>query len=233
MPRDIFELSDVPRFAYPSLEKLDIVQTAANIQQRLADTAFMSYGAVLSRLQRTVKGDLTDFVIASELNFYKHGWKNLELQSVALLLRTALAGKGTWYRFSQKPVELLPSVFFRPSIKGILFTEGQPYAVSINPRKRQPWNSVHQAFIARGVYEVGCVDDPNDPLPMIIDVSSVDGGKRDLKIRVFDPEQMMPEALFDDIVRRFFEALALVGIGSVPDKSISVIDLFRKPRWTP
>jgi hypothetical protein len=57
------------------------------------------------------------------------------------------------------------------------FVDGQAYAVLINARKGQRLFPEHLRFLARGVYELHCIDDPNDPIPLIIDVSEHEKGK--------------------------------------------------------
>jgi len=53
--------------------------------------------------------------------------------------------------------------WFKSSIKGYWAYNGKIYAVLINCRKSQPlsWDEVR--FLARGIYELDCRDNPNDP----------------------------------------------------------------------
>ena len=87
-----------------------------------------------------------------------------------------VSGRGRWYRHIEKPKRVL-GFWFKPSIKGVWWVEGKGYAVLINPRKGQPLFRDHVRFLARGIYELHCVEDPNDPVPLIIDVSAPEFGK--------------------------------------------------------
>jgi hypothetical protein len=99
----------------------------------------------------------------------------------------------------------------------------------INARKGQRLYPDHLRFLARGVYELHCLDDPADPIPQIIDVSEHDkGGGRLLRPHIIPPEQSISFDEFDDAVRQFLKALELAGVALPPDGIDSVIDLFRK-----
>jgi hypothetical protein len=99
----------------------------------------------------------------------------------------------------------------------------------INARKGQRLYPDHLRFLARGVYELHCLDDPADPVRLIIDVSEHDKGKgRLLRPHIIRPEQSISFDEFDDAVRQFLKALELAGVALPPDGIDSVIDLFRK-----
>jgi hypothetical protein len=70
--------------------------------------------------------------------------------------------------------------------------------------------------------------DPNDPIPLIIDVSELDKGKgRALRAHIMPVERAISLDEFDDAVRQFLKALALAGV-AVPTDAVDVIDLFKK-----
>ena len=89
----------------------------------------------------------------------------------------------------------------------------------------------HARFLARGIYEFHSIDDPNDPIPMIVDVSASDDGKRKLKTSIFKSHEMMGLEQFESILRKFFEALALAGVTTIPQGLDRIADLFRRRRF--
>jgi hypothetical protein len=75
---------------------------------------------------------------------------------------------------------------------------------------------------------VNCIDDPNDPIPLIIDVSEPDKGKgRVLRAHVVPVEKAISLDEFDEAVRQFLKALELAGV-ALPTDAIDVIHLFKK-----
>lgn len=222
-----FELLDFPKFAYPSVLSMDSVLTANNLIERLAGKSFMSYGMIWPRLETIVAGYASEAFIISEFSRYDADWKNENLRDVARLLRGYFGGRGRWYREPTGPTKVL-GFWFKPSIKGIWWVEGQAYAVLINARKQQRLFPEHVRFLARGIYELHCINDPNDPIPLIIDVSSPDGGQeRGLRVYEVPVERAASLEEFDDAVRLFLKALELAGI-ALPSDAIDVIDLFKK-----
>ena len=229
--RKRFELLDCPKFAYPSLTEIDVLATAANIVERLEGKGFMNYGQIWPLLPNMTAGAIDNAAIMHLLNGYPDEWKNDNLQEVARLLLGFLGGKGRWYRAGMKPFEVLPGAYFKPSIRGTWYHEKQAYSVSINARKHQRIFMDHARFLARGVYEFHSIDDPNDPIPMIVDVSATDDGKRELRTFVFETDDMMSLEQFESILRKFFEALAFAGVTTIPEGLEKVADLFRKRRF--
>ncbi len=222
-----FELLDFPKFAYPSVLGMDFVLTANNLRERLASKSFMSYSMIWPRLDLIVAGYASDLYIASQFNRYEDDWKNENLKDVVRLLRTYFGGRGRWYREPAGPTRVL-GFWFRPSIKGVWWVDGQAYAVLINARKQQRLFSEHVRFLARGIYELHCINDPNDPIPLIIDVSSPDGGKeRELRVYEIPVEKAVSLDEFEDAVRQFLKALELAGV-ALPVDVVDVITLFRK-----
>ncbi len=141
-----------------------------------------------------------------------------------------VAIKGTWYPLPGKPRYIL-GFWFKPSIKGIWFYRGQAYAVLINARKGQPLTPLDEKFLARGVFELHCINDPNDPIPLIIDLSEHEEGKgRKLIARPIAPEEAVTLEAFEHTVREFLTALNLVGISQPIPPIDNVIDLFRPPK---
>lgn len=229
--RKRFELLDCPKFAYPSLLDIDVVATAANIVERLGGKSFLNYGQVWSRMADVVGGRVDEAYLRQHLSGYPDDWKNANTQEVVRLLKQAFEGKGRWYKAGLLPFEVLPGAYFKPSIRGTLYSQGQAYSVCINARKGQRLFPDHARFLSRGVYEFHSVDDPNDPKPMIVDVSASENGKRELRTYVLEHEEMMPLEQFESILRRFFEALALAGVTTIPEGVENIADLFRK--WQP
>jgi hypothetical protein len=80
-------------------------------------------------------------------------------------------------------------------------------------------------------HEFHSIDDPNNPIPMIVDVSASDDGKRKLRTHVLEPGEMMSLEEFESILRRFFEALALASVTTIPEGLNKIADLFRRRRF--
>jgi hypothetical protein len=93
---------------------------------------------------------------------YKKEWKNKSIQTAYRLLRDHFGGKGRWYRMPTVRTYVL-GCWFKTSIKGYWVHNGKVYAVLINCRKSQPLAHNDVRFLARGVYELYCIDDTNDP----------------------------------------------------------------------
>jgi hypothetical protein len=224
-----FELLDFPKFALPSLAQLDAAQTSLHLVDRLSGKTFMSYASIWSHMPAIVAGHATDAYIAKELQPYSEDWKNDSIGDVAKLLRRYFGGRGKWYPYQGKPFRVL-GFWFKPSIKGIWFVDGQAYAVLVNARKTQRLTHQDVRFLARGIYELHCVDDPNDPIPLILDVSErrIDAG-RTLEPRLMPVESAISLDEFDAMVREFLKALELAGV-AVPSsmEADSVISLFKK-----
>lgn len=230
--RKRFELLDCPKFAYPSLANIDVQHTAQNIQERLNTKGFLNYGQVRARVPDLVGGRIDQAYIEQFLNGYDDDWKNENLQEVTSLLGSVLAGKGRWFKNGTAPFEVLPGAFFKPSIWGTWYVDKKAYSVGINARKHQRVFPEHARFLARGIYEFHSIDDPHNARPLILDLSAGDDGKRELKRFDFQSDnQMMSVDQFEHILRRFFDALALAGVTTVPASGF-VADLFRKPRFT-
>jgi hypothetical protein len=100
--------------------------------------------------------------------------------------------------------------------------------LGINPRSSQVIDEDDAAFWARGLYELHGVDDPNDPTPMIVDLSDRYGAGRILYPRWFDGDSMMSAALFEEIISRFFAAMEIAGLTSVPKSVPDMTDLLRR-----
>jgi hypothetical protein len=223
-----FELLDFPKFAFPSVVGMDVAQTSYNLRDRLGGQGFMSYGQIWPRMDPIVGGYASESYIESQFSAYSDEWKNKSIRDVVQLLRQYFNGRGRWYPHPPKPTKVL-GFWFKPSIKGVWFVDGQAYAVLVNARKGQRLFTEHVRFLARGVYELHCIDDPNDPIPLIIDVSEHQEGEgRILRPHIIRPEQAISFDEFDDAVRQFLKALELAGVAVPPDATDSVVDLFKK-----
>ena len=66
---------------------------------------------------------------------------------------------------------------------------------------------------------------------MVVDLSAGDNGSRELKMYMFDEKEMMSLDEFEFILRRFFEALVLAGVTTIPEGVENIADLFRKRRF--
>lgn len=224
-----FELLDFPKFAEPDILSLQAQPTSLRLVERLAGGGFMSYGQIWPRVGAIVNGLATETWIIQQFKAYKAAWKNESIRDVARLLAQVMGGKGTWYPEPSKPVFVL-GFWFKPSIRGIWFYEGQAYAVLINARKGQPLTDDDIKFLARGIYELHCIDDPNDPIPLIVDLSEQEEGEgRELRVFSLTAEEAISLETFEKILKRFLAALNLVGISlPLPADVDQIVSLFKK-----
>jgi hypothetical protein len=224
-----FELLHVVKFGLPDALTLQAEATSYNLAERVVGGSFMSYGAMWSRLDVLVRGHATDDFIETTFSFYEHDWKNKSIQEAFRLLREYFGGKGRWYAAPRYPTFVL-GFWFKPSIKGYWFHEGKAYAVLINARKSQPLTSIDVRFMARGVYELHCREDPNDPIPLIVDLSQHDGDA-ERKARVYEvpADEAVSLEAFETSIREFLVALNLAGVALPPPLEVEhILDLFRK-----
>jgi hypothetical protein len=114
------------------------------------------------------------------------------------LLKEHFGGRGTWYAQPSKPKYVL-GFWFKPSIKGIWFVDGQAYAVAA--RKQQRLSEQDIQFVARGIYELHCIDDPNDPIPLILDLSAHPGEKRRLRAYTVRADEAISLEAFEVSIR--------------------------------
>ena len=70
---------------------------------------------------------------------------------------------------------------------------------------------------------------PNDPVPLIVDLSEHRRGQgRELRVHTIPVEQSISLDEFDASVRQFLKALELAGV-AVPPDAPDVINLFKRP----
>jgi hypothetical protein len=224
-----YELLDIPKFALPDVSAIQARPTATNLIERLTGGGFMSYSKIWPRLDIAVKGLATDQYIRTEFSAYKDEWKNRAIQDAVYLLRDFLARRGNWYRTPNNRQHVL-GCWFKNSIKGFWASDGKVYAVLINCRKRQPLNWEDIRFLARGIYELYCIDDPNDPIPLIIDLAlhSTDV-KRKARIYEVPITEAIPIEGFEHSMREFLVASSMAGISQPPPPDLEhILDLFRR-----
>jgi hypothetical protein len=225
-----FELLDIVKFARPNIVTLQPSPTALLLTERLGGGGFMSYGSLYSRIRFIVSGLATDQFIQDEFSFYEDDWKNKSLQAAFTLLRDHMDSKGNWYPISTTASYIL-GFWFKPSIKGFWYHDEQTYAVLINARKGQPLDQNAVRFLARGVYELHCIDNPNNPIPFIIDLSQhAEDKERKARIYPVSVEEAISLEAFEQTVRDFLVALNQAGISLPPPPEVEhILDLFRRP----
>jgi hypothetical protein len=223
-----FELLDFPKFAKPNVVQIAAAPTALEVAARLGEGGFMSYGQLWPRMGDAVRGIVTDHLLKLIFSAYQDEWKNENIRDAFSLLQTHFSARGNWYPQPSKPKYVL-GFWFKPSIKGIWFVDGQAYAVAVNARKGQALSMEDVNFLARGIYELHCIDDPNDPIPLVLDLSAHPGEKRKLRPYPVRVEEAVSLEAFESSVREFLAALNLVGLSLPPPPDIdSVVDLFRR-----
>lgn len=224
-----FELLDIVKFARPDVLSLRPAPTALVLTERLGGGGFMSYGKMWSRIEVIVRGLASDEFIEATFSAYKDEWKNKSIQEAFRLLRDHMNGNGNWYRAPAVPTYVL-GCWFKPSVKGFWHHDGQAYAVLINARKGQPLdlNAVH--FLARGIYELHCIDNPNDPIPLIVDLSQhINDKERRARVYPVPVEEAVSLEAFEQSVKDFLVALSDAGIALPPPPELEhILDLFRR-----
>jgi hypothetical protein len=224
-----YELLDMPKFAAPDVLTLKAEATAFNLMERVGGGGFMSYGQIWPRFDVLVRGFASDAFIDASFAAYKAEWKNNAIRAAYRLLRDHFGGKGQWYRMPIARIYVL-GCWFKTSIRGFWVYDGKVYAALINCRKSQPLSINDVRFLARGVYELYCIDDPNNPIPLIVDLGE-HSEDQVRKSRVY--EMPVGEAIsleaFESSVREFLSALSLAGISSPPPPDVEhILDLFRR-----
>jgi hypothetical protein len=224
-----YELLDIPKFARPSVADLQAQRTAFILAERLDGGGFMSYGQIWPRLSKIFQGLATDRYIQSEFKAYKASWKNRAIQEAYTLLRDRFGGKGTWYPIPGSRKFVL-GCWFKTSIKGFWAYEGRIYAVLINCRKHQPLSWADTRFLARGIYELHCIDDPNNPIPLVVDLALHPGDEK-RKARVYEVpvDDAVSIERFEDSMLEFLRASSMAGISLPPPPELEhILDLFRR-----
>ena len=219
----VFNILDVPRFARPCLSEIDVIQTAQELRIRLQTTGWMSYNPLWPRIN-FVKGK-----VVSE-DVIKTWWKSESLIEAMMILKDEFAQSDPWYGFTEN-LRDISGILFKPTVKGIRVRPERFEALVINPRKGQPIDDYDARFLARAAYEEHCIDDPNNPEPVIIDLSKPKFSKVRLRRRFTNMrERMISIEEFEQILGTFFEAAQIAGyeIPYVPG-SFSA-DLFRRRR---
>jgi hypothetical protein len=85
-------------------------------------------------------------------------------------------------------------------------------------------------FLARGVYELYCIDDPNNPIPLIVDLGEhSEDHVRKSRIYEIPVEEAISLEAFEMSVREFLTALNLAGISLPPAPDVEhILHLFRR-----
>ena len=224
-----YELLDMPKFAAPDVLTLKAQPTAFNLMERIGGGGFMSYGQIWPRFDILVKGFASDDFIDASFTAYKKEWKNRAIRAAYRLLRDHFGGKGRWYRMPTTRTYVL-GCWFKTSIRGYWVHDGKVYAVLINCRKSQALTYNDVRFLARGVYELYCIDDPNNPIPLIVDLG-LHTEDKERKSRVYEVpvKEAIPLEAFESSVREFLAALSLAGIALPPPSDVEhILDLFRR-----
>lgn len=224
-----YELLDVPKFAVPNVLSLQAEPTSFNLAERTIGGGFMSYGQIWPHFDMLVNGLATDTFIDSAFDSYEADWKNKAIRDAYRLLRDHFGGKGSWYRMPNVRTYVL-GCWFKTSIKGFWVHEGRVFAVLINARKSQQLSQNDVRFLARGVYELHCIDDPNNPTPLIVDLG-LHSEDTERKARVYEvpAEEAISLEAFEATVREFLIALNLAGISAPPPPEVEhILDLFRR-----
>jgi hypothetical protein len=226
MAEKVFETLDMVRFALPNVRNIDVLKTAKNpkLLDRLSSKGFGSYAPMWPRMREIWRGGIKE----KEL---ERCWKTKWRIEAMLLLAEQYSAEGRWYPLPQSPKNIM-GMQLKSSARGILFTKAfGPEVHVINPRKDQVLTRDDLSFLARATYEEYCVDDPSNPKPVIIDLSSRDGSKKRFPVIYReDSYKMMSVNEFESIATRFFEAVAIAGFDVPRIEDELTADLFRRYR---
>src|ERR1051326_8271150 len=211
-----YELLDVPKFALPDVLTIQAQPTAFNLAERAVGGGFMSYGQIWSHFDLMVRGLATDEFIETAFTAYKDDWKNKAIRVAFRLLRDHFGGKGRWHKMP-KDRKFVLGCWFKTSIKGYWVHDGRVYPVAVNCRMSQCLSPSDIRFLARGIYELHCIDDPNNPIPLIVDLGEHPGdSERTARVYEMPVKEAISLETFESSVREFLVALSLAGISLPP-----------------
>lgn len=199
-----FEVLDVIRFASPNVRQIDPFHTSTLIRERLSGKGFMDYRPLWSRMPSIT----ARFVSDAEISMW---WQKAALINAMHAINGSYRQAGSWYGFSRVQRNIF-GVQMKPSVRGVLFRNDRAEAHLINPRKGQILSENDFRFLARACYEEHCRNDPNDPIPFVVDTSEVKKGKgRIVRDRECTNSDMISVDEFESIMDLFFQSIQLAG----------------------
>jgi hypothetical protein len=221
-----FELLDVIQHAYPSIAAIDVVRTAQKLKK--AGGSINNYNMAIEHIPAYCSGHQKPSDLIAYLRTHPNQRWQKHLEDVGTRLLEIFDGEPSkWYHTGRKPIESIAGLRVKPAIRGVWVSSGKAFPCLINPRSTVLLEKrFNLPFAARGVHELHVRDEVNVAGPMIIDLGK--DPATDLRAnRVYYPTEteMMSVEQFEDVLRKFNEALALAGFQ--PKAVASAIDLFR------
>lgn len=220
------ELLDVIQHAKPHIRSIDVERTAESLKKvrgsiRNYNMAIDEIGSLCSGIQKLP--DLIAFLRTHpNPDWHKH------LEDVGTRLWQIFGeAPSTWYKIGRKPIESLGGLLIKPSIRGFWSIGGKAYPCLINARSSVylETNS-NLPFVARGVYEFHVRDEIGVSGPVVVDLGRDPAtATRANRVHWLLEEKMLSVDEFEDIMRKFNDALSLAGYQ--PKTVHSAIDLFR------
>jgi hypothetical protein len=220
------ELLDVVQHSKPHISAIDVQKTANSL--RAAGGSRKNYNMAIDPISVYCSGKQKQEDLLKYLRTHPDPAWHKYLEDVGTRLLDIFGSNvSSWYPVGRKPIESLAGLLIKPAIRGVWVNERQPFPCLINARGSvllEP--KVSLPFVARGVYEAHVRDEIGVFGPMIVDLGK--DPRTNLRAnRVYYPQEseMMSIELFEEILRKFNEALILAGFR--PRVAASAFDLFR------
>jgi hypothetical protein len=230
--RLVVELLDVVQFATPNISKLDLDLTAKKIIRFKKTGTPKSYNIAFDLLPKIATGFLKREDVIAYLNTHHIvDWRPF-VEDVGSRLFDIFSEMGcSWYPIGRKPIPTFSDVWSKPAIRGVAVKDGEARPCLINPRASiYLGNENNLSFIGRGVHELHVIDDAQAKGMLIVDLGKHPLTKaRENRIHYSEEIKLMSLEEFENILRRFVEAVKLAGFNAVPESVYTVSDLFRKP----
>lgn len=224
------ELLDIPYFCCGLISDFLIPKTAKAIRAGRRSNSRRSYDPVFARMKQIIHPLAKERDIAKMFADHADAEWAVHLTQVAIAFHRGLRGNPpVWYGTGRKDL-MAGGIRVKPAIRGIAVRHGEPLPIVVNPRATLDLGFDDIQFLARGAFELHGRDNPSVERTAVWDVSRrTDGGERVFHEVILDQTEMMPLDEFEDVIRRFLEAVALAGYRHNVDRPADIIDLFRRP----
>ena len=220
------ELLDVVQHSKPNIAQLDVAKTAKSLKD--AGGSRKNYNMAIEPIAVYCSGKQKREDLLRYLRTHPDPAWHKYLEDVGTRLLDIFGEQESkWYPVGRRPIESVAGLLIKPAIRGVWVNKGMPFPCLVNARGSVLLDpKVNLPFVARGVYEAHVRDEIGVSGPMIVDLGK--DPKTNLRAnRVYYPKEseMMSIEQFEDVLRKFNEALLLAGFR--PKVSTSAIDLFR------
>ncbi len=221
-----FEFLDILQHAKPGILSIDISKTAVSL--RKAKGTINNYNLAIDPIPAYCSGLQQLGDLLAHLRTHPNPKWHPFLQEVGKRLFEVFDSRGgRWFPTGRRPIASVAGLYVKPAIRGVWVQDRKVHPCLINPRASVFLSSGDNLpFVSRGLHELHVRDDISATGPMVIDLGK-DPKTGDRANRVHFPaeSEMMSLEQFEDILRKFSEALILAGFRAHATKN--VVDLFR------